>query len=517
MAIPLMPRLSDEAVASAVQAGMRIKQGQETLLSSARHVKNSKIKKVRPDSDAAEAWEMRELVGEVRFVTHTIAVKGSKAKLYVGKVPSSQEDSPEPVKQGDAMKAWNLFTAYTDMRELIRRCLDNLQIAGEGYLLGIPGSMLGREYDEMEWHFLARDEVQEEVDGERVTVIVLGTEIKTTKSQIELIQVWNPHPRDSRKPDSAILSALPILREVVGLTMHVSAQIDSRLAGAGILAVPQSATLSIESDSDDESDVDPFTAALLEAMTTAITDRASAAALVPVTITVPDEAVDKFNHLKFWSELDSEARPLRQEGIQRLALSLDCPPELLTGQADMNHWGAWVSREETIQNNVEPLLDILVRAITQEYLWPALIDVFGRDADYARGFCIHYDTTHLISRSNRTQDALNLHSRGVISDTALRNTADFDERDAPEVLIKDPAMKIVMDLIKAAPSLAETPGMPVLIEQVRAMINTDGSGEDTGNALKPPEENANPAGPSETPAEGLPPGEGGTRESGTNQ
>lgn len=512
------PRLADDAVAAAVQAGLRIRSGQETLLASARRIMGTKtVKRQKADSAGLEAWEMRDLVGEVRFVTNTVAAKGSKAKLYVGRVPSNQEDSPEPVKGGVALEAWKEFTQYTDMRELIKRALANLQIAGEGYLVGVPGTLLGRDYETMEWYFLSSSEVKDQGAGDEVTIKVRGSEIKTSKSDIKLIEVWNPHPNDSSRPDSPILSALPILREIVGLTMHVAAQIDSRLAGAGILAIPQSATLAIESESDDESDIDPFTQAILEAASTAISDRSSAAALVPITITVPDEAIDKFNHLKFWSELDSEARPLRQEGITRLSLAVDAPPELLTGQADMNHWGAWVSREETVQNNVEPLLDILVRAITEEYLWPALVDIYARSEEQAREFVIHYDTTHLISRSNRTQDALNLHARGVLSDEALRNTADFDEKDAPATLITDPAMQIVMDLVKASPSLAESPGMPTLVEQVREMIAASGEGGDTGRALTPPEENANPAGPSETPAEGLPPGEGGTRESETNR
>ena len=514
MANPIFPRLADDAVAQAVQAGMRIRRGQDTLLASAHHISNKKIERRKDDSGVAEAWQMRELVGEVRFVTNTVAVKGSKAKLYVGRLPTSQEDSPEPVKGGVALTAWQEFTRDTDMPELIKRALANLQIAGIGYLCGIPGNLLGRDYEDMEWYFLSQQEVKDN-DESTVTLKVLGAKIETTKQQVKLIEVWNPHPLDSSRPDSPIISALPILREIVGLTMHVAAQIDSRLAGAGLLAIPQSATLAVETADETESDIDPFTAALLEAMETAIVDRSAASALVPVTITIPDEAVDKIKHIKFWTELDAEARGLREEGIRRFALAMDCPPELLLGESDMNHWGAWVSREETVQNNVEPLLDILVRAITQEYLWPALIEAFDQTEEQARRFCIHFDTKHLISRSNRTQDALNLHARGVISDEALRNTADFDEKDAPQVLIKDPAMKVVMDLVKASPSLAESPGIPVLVEQIRAMMDASGDGEDTGRALTPPEENANPTGPSETPAQGLPPGEGGTRESET--
>jgi len=503
-------RQPDEDVAHATAVLRRIRKGQDTLTASARRITSHKIERIKVNSDSTEAWDMRGLVGEMRFVTNSIAVKGSKAKLFVARVPSNQEDDPVPVKRGDALDAWREFTKYTDVRELIKRCLANLQVTGEGYLAGVPGTLLGHDWEEMEWFFLSKNEVKAGAGEDDVTLKILGSKINTTKSQVTLVEVWNPHPNDSSMPDSPVLSAMPILREIVGLTMHVSAQIDSRLAGAGILAIPQSATLAVETE-DDESQIDPFTAALMLAMETAISDRSSAAALMPITITIPDDAVGKFEHIKFWTDLDSEAKSLREEAIRRFATAMDAPAELLLGQADMNHWGAWVSREETIQNNVEPLLDILVRAISQEILWPVLVDSYDLDEDVARTFCIHYSTTHLISRSNRTQDALNLHARGVISDEALRNVADFDEKDAPAVLITDPAMKVVMDLVKASPSLAVNPGIPSLVEQIQAMMDAGGSSSDTGNALKPPEENANPTGPSETPAQGLPPGEGGTR------
>ena len=512
MANPFM-RVADEKVADAIQQVMRIRGAGDILLASARKVTQTQMVRGATAGDAAEAWDMRELVGELRFLTNTIAVKGSQARFYVGKIPANQEDAPRPVKSGPAFELWQEFCRYTDLSELIKRALNNYQISGEGYLAGVPGLLLDRQYETMEWYFLSKDEVM--ISGDDVTLKVCGQRIETKRSDVELIQTWNPHPKDSTIPDSPTLSALPILREIVGLTMHVSAQIDSRLCGAGVLAVPQSATLAVESENDSEDDVDPFTSALIEAAVTAYNDRSSAAAKVPIIITVPDEAVKNFEFLKFWTDLDTEARPLREEAIRRLALAMDAPPELLLGQSDMNHWGAWVSREETVQNNVSPLLTILARAITQEILWSGLVDVMGLDEDEARRYVICYDTTHMISRSNRTQDALSLHARGVISDEALRNTADFDEKDAPPELFTDPALKIVMDLVKASPSLAETPGIPILVAQISDIID-GGDGTDLGRALTPPEENANPEGPSETPAEGLPPGEGGTRESTTN-
>jgi len=505
-------------VVDGVKAFMKAHASKDAFLAAARKIATTKVTRSRVSDGSQEAWDLRDLVGEVRFITNTVASKGSRAKLFVARVPANLEDDPVPLRSGPAYDAWRQFISFTDMRELIKRALSNYQVSGEGYLAGVPGSLLDADNDEIQWHLLARGEVKKDYPtAGAVELKVLGAKIETTLAEVTLIETWNPHPADSARPDSPVLSAMPILREIVGLTMHVSAQIDSRLSGAGMLVIPQSALMAITSEDEGDEGDDPFTAALLEAMSTALSDQSSAAAKVPVTVTVPDEATGKFEHLKFWTDLDEEARPLREEGLRRLALAMDCPPDLLLGQSDMNHWGAWVSREETVQSHIEPLLDILVRTITQEYLWSALIDAYGMTPEEAHKYVVWYSTTHLISRSNRTQDALNLHQRGVISDEALRNTADFDEKDAPPVLVTDPATKIALDLVKASPGLASAPGLIQLTLDVQTILDAGGDAADLGRALTPDEEATKQDGLPEQPAEGLPPGEGGTRESETNQ
>src|SRR3546814_12411598 len=69
--------------------------------------------------------------------------------------------------------------------------------------------------------------------------------------------------------------------------MHISAQTDSRLAGAGVLFMMQSAQAKVAGESEDDEDVD-FNDAFMEAMLTPIRDRASAAAVVPLTVPIPD-------------------------------------------------------------------------------------------------------------------------------------------------------------------------------------------------------------------------------------
>lgn len=502
-----------ENVVGDVRAFMKAHATRDSFIAAARKVATSKMVRLNVDSLDAEIWELRDLIGEVRFLTNTVASKGSRAKLYVAKVPSNLEDDPVPLKSGDAYDVWKQFVTYTDMRELVKRALSNFQVSGQGYLAGVPGSLIGSDSDEVQWFFLSKSEVKKEQNTNEVCIKVLGTKIDTNTDVVKLVEVWNPHPDDSAKADSPVRSAVPILREILGLTMHISAQIDSRLAGAGMLVVPQSALMAMTGDDEGDEGDDPFTAALLLAMETALSDQSSASAKVPITVTVPDDATGKFEFLKFWTELDTEARPLREENIRRLATAMDAPADLLLGQADMNHWGAWVSREEVVQSHIEPLLDILVRAISQEYLWAALEEAYDYTPEKARQYIIYYSTTHLISRSNRTQDALNLHARGVISDEALRNTADFDEKDAPPVLVTDPATKVALDLVKASPGLATSPGLIQLVIDIQTVLDAGGDAEDLGRSLTPPEENQKDDGLPEQPAEGLPPGDGGTRES----
>ncbi len=193
-----------------------------------------------------------------------------------------------------------------------------------------------------------------------------------------------------------------MLRELVGLTMHISAQVDSRLAGAGLLLVPQTAqrAMQVAAGQTEEEGDDFFTESLMEAMLTPIADRASASALVPLVATVPDETTEKFRYMSFDKPLDTEARPMRDESIRRLALGLDAPPELLLGTGGMNHWGAWLVLEDVVTTHLEPPLALICDALTTQYLWPVLGDQ-GMSPEEAHDYVIWYDVSDLVVRPNR--------------------------------------------------------------------------------------------------------------------
>lgn len=327
-----------------------------SLVASARRIKNTDrhTGKQRTEVKRAdwqeEAWDLYDMVGELRFLTTTVAGRLGQAHLYVGKQGEKGEERPERIEDPEINDLLlSIGGSRSGQSQILTRLAINLTVPGEGWLAGIPASdsfgnrPAAEDVDPMslEWTMLSVSEVSSKAGSDEVTLNLDGTNVDFDPSDIFLIRVWNPHPRKSWEADSPTRAAIPILKELVGLTMHISAQVDSRLAGAGLLIVPQSAQRAVRAAAgiDEDDDQDVFTEAMLDAMMTPIGDRSSASAVVPLVVTVPDDSADKFQHISFSTNLDAEARNLRDESIRRMAMSLDAPPELLLGTSGMNHWG----------------------------------------------------------------------------------------------------------------------------------------------------------------------------------
>lgn len=476
-----------------------------------------------------DAWDMYDLVGEERFLATTLANRMSQARFFVGKLPDDPTEDIEPITEGPVFDVFESIAGKgRTFSHVAARAGINLFIAGGGYLIGCPkkgaakteepdylSPVVEEETEEevdpittidistLEWKFYSVSEV--EIDSSAGTVSFGPTKDKSA-DEIVLVRVWRPHPRKWEDCDSPTRSSLPVLRELVGLTMHISAQVDSRLAGAGLFLVPASADAAIRAASNvADEDASPFIESVMDAMIEPIADRSAASAVVPLMAIVPDESIEKFRHISFSSDLDQEARSLREEAIRRLALGQDCPPELLLGVGGMNHWGAWLVREDVVTTHLEPPLALLCDAITTQFLWPVLeqVDNIPDFEDYV----VWYDVDHLIMRPNRAQDAKAGHEAGVLNDEALRDALGFDESDAPEVDPTDPVVKLIIDMVRAAPTLAMSPGLQVLHTQIDALMN--------GTEVPPNPEPAGspestPTAPTEEPASEGPPSEEGT-------
>ena len=241
-----------------------------------------------------DAWEMYDLVGELRFLATVIAATGAKARFYVGTLSDDPTDPPVPTEDQELIDALEAIgDGPSGLSQLVRRLLINLYVPGDGWLVGIPKALMPENrqegapppargdgvviLDDLVWRMLSVSEVKFESDD---MILSLGVgkdqEVRARADDLYPIRVWNPHPRRSWEADSPTRSSLPVLRELVGLTMHISAQIDSRLAGAGIIIAPDSAARAARRAAGlpEDGPDDPFTDALIKAMMTPISDRA---------------------------------------------------------------------------------------------------------------------------------------------------------------------------------------------------------------------------------------------------
>jgi hypothetical protein len=76
----------------------------------------------------------------------------------------------------------------------------------------------------------------------------------------------------------------------------------------------------------------------------------------------------------------------------------------------------------------------------------------------------------MIVRPNRGTDAQALYDKGELSGESLRRENGFDENDAPPVIgLPDPAVDLALQLVAQAPSLMQAPGLPAIVEQIRAV------------------------------------------------
>uniref|UniRef100_A0AAU7J7U8 Portal protein n=2 Tax=unclassified bacterial viruses TaxID=12333 RepID=A0AAU7J7U8_9VIRU len=498
-----------------------------SLIASAARLTSESLAKSRGRRASSEgwqedAWEMYDLVGELRFITNLLANQQAKARFYVGTISENPDDPPVPTEDQtliDALEA--IGDGPSGLSQLIKRLAVNLQIPGDAWLIGIPKDLLPDadpdvivtriegtvQLDDLVWHTMSVTEVSFPSKDEVEITMGDGTDpekVKTNPDNLWMIRVWNPHPRRFWQADSATRSALPVLRELVGLTMHISAQIDSRLAGAGVLIAPDSAARAAKRAAGlpEDSNEDPFTDALIKAMMTPISDRSNASAYVPLVWTVPDEAVDKFQFLDFAKPLDAEAKVMRDESIRRYALSADAPPDLLLGMGGMNHWGQWLAQEDTVRSHTEPALALICDAITTQYIRELMKQTGRYDDEEIDNTVVWYMVDHLIIRPNRGQDARDAHASGVISDKALRDSLGFSEDDAPEEGV-DQAVSIAMDLIREKPDLMRDPGLPFLVQQLRIVLR-GGDLSDAQPTLGAPESEPTSDVGGSTPAESEP-------------
>lgn len=442
-------------------------------------------------SNNALGWQEEVLaasvmVGELRYIANTTANAASRAWVFPVATEGTVAPSRDREQAGEDQEASERGAPDgTVDPEIIRRIVLLLTLIGEAYIVELPrgrGRPAGRVDSEGnlttqgETHILAPMDIAFEGEGlqARVKIKRWGRSYPLHGAgRANVTRVHQPDARIADEPDSAARSALPVLRELIGLSMHVSATIDSRVAGAGIFYYPSDATVTRPAGPGGDTNPE-FAEALAEAMLTPISQPDDASAVMPVLLGIPPgpDMKDSIGWLTSpHAQFDPNITAMRTENIRRLALTMDAPPEVLTGTKGVSGFGAWSIEGEFIRLQIAPKLRLAAVALTVAY-----------------GVEYTFDTSPLTVRPNLAVEAQALYDRGVISDTTLRKACGFSDEDAPSHdSPDDQALDMAMRLADESPSLLQHPGLPSVVDQCRIILG-----------LQPKFQDYYPGGPSDT-------------------
>lgn len=411
----------------------------DVVLASATLIEGKAVKRAVQRQDwQDELWGYFDTVGELRFAVRWLANAVSRCTLFIGQyTEEGAEPTPLDERVADSLPCQileDLYYGQIGQAEMLRRLALHLSIPGESFLVGLdPDPEQG--IDAPSWYVCSADEIRVQGQTTSLTLPETGATVQLKPESSTIIRLWQPHPRYAWRPDSAVRATIPVLRELKGLSDHIGATIDSRLAGAGIFVVPQGVEVARPSGQDpsqvqeDGNPEDSFVQALTDAMLIPISDRDDASAVVPIVIKVPDEAASKFEHIRFDTPFSEAVANLRKDALDRFAGGADLPREVVTGTGAANHWGAWQLEESSIKLYVEPMLGAICDALTRQYLWPAL-RTHGIEAP--EQWVIWYNTAELTQRPNRSAEATTLYDKGLISASATLRENGFSIQDAPD-------------------------------------------------------------------------------------
>lgn len=401
------------------------------IASAARLDLTKKPKGVLQQEWQAEAWDFYNESGELRFAANWFGNSLSRATLYPADVGEDGRPSGKPTQNAAALAAaYDLLGGPTTQAQILSQVGIHLFVVGDCYVIGETpeNGPDGQPAGEDEWYVASTSELA--YTAAKGWQIDRGNGKRTLDpNRTVIIRIWTSHPRKRWEADSPTRAVLPVLREMKALVQVAGQQMDSRLAGAGILVLPSNVTFPAPSPEALEKNpgVDHGMLALAESVLVPLEDPTDAARLVPLMIKVPAEVVKDVRHISFASQLQSENASAREACIKRLALGLDMPAEVLLGMSKANHWSAWAIEEQGVKLHIAPKLVVIVDAINEGYYVPAL-ERAGLDP---WKFTLWFDITDLVQRPNRTQDAKDAFNAGELSGAALLREGGFDAGDLP--------------------------------------------------------------------------------------
>lgn len=447
--------------------------------------------------DASAAWFYWSRIPELRYVSRYIANALSVATLYAGKADNS---GGPPVRLPDDHPATQLVQefagGYTGQRDLLDRLGLHLTVAGDSVVIGPKSGTGTLEAPFDQWRVYSSQEVHSR-NGKIFLLFPGNTREVQIPAGAMAVRVWRPHPKLWWDADSPVKGSFQVLKELDMLNMHIISSAASRLAGAGLLLIPEEFDLPSADTETEGTEVDQFVALMIEVMGIAKKNPESPAAQIPIMARGPAEVIDKWKHMDFSTEFSNMVPELRQGAIRRLALGMDVPPEILLGSEQSTSWSAWQTDESTLRVHLIPLLQLIASSLTVGWLRPMMeqLPLTEAQKEELSSIVIHYDVSGLKIHQDISGDAQALYDRYGIDADTLRMAIGYSADSAPDD--KELARQILLSLVATA--------QPELVLYALGGLRKNFGIKDLPEPPAPPEMSG--PGPGNQPGEGMAPKE----------
>ena len=421
-----------------------------------------------------EAWEYYDAIGEIKYAFNLVGSVVSRIRLYSAIVEDPSE-TPIPIKDSDKVNPElaaaaeralaRLDSAFGGQAGLLRDAALNLLVSGECYLVQMP-ERKGHGIPES-WDIRSVDELK---IGDRNQYLIIprrdvqGGGAIAVPADAFVGRIWRSHPRYTDEPDSSLKGLLDLCSELLLLNRTFRATARSRL-NAGAMYLPDGLSVSSAPEGDyqfeDEIDItnptpeeeeDEFEEQLVDAMTTPISDEASASAVVPLIIRGPAELGDKIKLFKFERSFDEALINRADRVLERILQGLDVPKDIVTGLANVKYSNAMQIDESLYKAHIEPLMLLIVDALTIVYLRPYLKSI-GYDPVEVDKLVIWYDPSAVATRNDRAADADMGFDKMAVSYDTWRRAHGFSDADAPTST--ELALRMMVDKGMVTPDLTE--------------------------------------------------------------
>lgn len=491
-----------------------------------------------------DAWSYYDLVGEIKQAATLLANVTSRVRLYpafivdrdaVPSIIDDIKDIPDTVKDHANSAMMLLASGNGGVSGLLRDAALNLFIAGECFLVREPARPSKGESEK--WTIRSISEYRESEistpQGRVKSVSIHPTKANIESEVIDLPpnafvgRIWRSHPQYSLDPDSSMLGILELLDELL-LTDRLSRSTIRSRMNNGVMLLPDELDNNYESDGElTEEDAElaelshdvqsSLSEELMDALLDPIRDESSSAANIPVFLRGGAAALKEVRHIGFSRPFDPMIAQRNEKIMERIMTALDLPKDVMAGFANLKYSNAIVIEESLYKAHVEPLILMIVDALTVIFLRPVLRGL-GVTEDIVSRITIWYDPSAITAKPDKATAATQGYTNDLVSGAAWRRENGFSESDGPtqlelaqkmaikKGLLSEPITEallstLIPDILGKVRKDAMAATDPNSAGALEEALSTDGVAETTGDPAVTPDQLAEPAPTTETPTE----------------